>query len=424
MLRAKCVVILLVTWLGAVSIGLRAQTVPSTYFGMHMNSGVIAREPWPAVRFGSDRLWDTSTGWADVNPSPGIYRWAMLDDWLNTAKAHGITDILYTFGQTPPWASSKPTDTICFYAPGECDPPNDLESDGTGTNQHWKSFVTAIATHAAGRIKYWEIWNEPHNAWYWNGTMPQLVRMAKDAAAIIKSIDPNAVIVSPSPGIRSLNAKLWMANYLAAGGGQFADIIAFHGYVQGGTFGVYPQAADIVPLIATLKQTLQAYGQGAKPIWDTEASWGRTVADGFTSRDLQAGFLVQFFLLQWSSGVKRFYWYEYNNTDLGTLWIKDPTNPTAPGTFTKAGIAYQQVNSWMVGATLTQPCSQAADSTWNCVFTRLGGYQAEAIWNASVNKTVTAPSQYHHYRDIYGNLFNIPTDGAVGVGYKPILLLQ
>jgi len=73
---------------------------------------------------------------------------------------------------------------------------------------------------------------------------------------------------------------------------------------------------------------------------------------------------------------------------------------------------------------LTQPCSQAADSTWNCVFTRLGGYQAEAIWNASVNKTVTAPTQYHHYRDIYGNLFNIPTSGAVGIGYKPILLLQ
>src|SRR5271154_3007557 len=106
----------------------------------------------------------------------------MLDAWLNAAQKNQV-DIVYCFGRVPQWASSKPNDIKCASGggPGQRQPPDALKRDGTGTDQHWKDFVTAIASRSAGRIHYWEMWNEGGNPERWSGTSPQLVRMVSDA---------------------------------------------------------------------------------------------------------------------------------------------------------------------------------------------------------------------------------------------------
>ena len=140
-----------------------ADAIPSIYMGMQMNSGTISRQPWPSVPFGAQRLWDSGVSWQDINPADGVYNWTLLDEWLSAAQAHNV-DILYTFGETPAWASSSPNDSTCAAGAGSCDPPNDLNTDGTGSNQHWKDFVSALVAHSqqssTGHIQYWEIWNE------------------------------------------------------------------------------------------------------------------------------------------------------------------------------------------------------------------------------------------------------------------------
>ncbi len=175
--------------------------IPAAFMGMDMHGGIITRQPWPSEPFGALRLWDSDVSWSNVNLAPGVYDWTALDKWLAKASLHNV-DTLYTFGRTPAWASSNPTDTSCGFAPGACDPPNDLNLDGTGSNQHWKDFVTAIATHnlnsTTGHIKYWEIWNEAANPPTWTGSVAQTVRMAQDARQIILGIDPQAIILSPS----------------------------------------------------------------------------------------------------------------------------------------------------------------------------------------------------------------------------------
>jgi len=389
-------------------------------FAMHMHGGVLARQPWPSVPFGSQRLWDAEVNWADLNPSKGVYRWDHLDDWLNTDADHGL-EVLYTFGRTPSWASSQPNDTTCASGPGECDPSNDLNPDGTGINQHWKDFVTAIATHTAGRIKYWEVWNEPSNAWSWTGTHAQMVRMAKDARQIILSIDPDAKIVSPSVGISTLGYQGWMADFLAAGGGPYVDIIGFHGYIQHPPNE--PQAEEFVTRMDSFTSMLARYNQGGKPLWDTEGSWGKTYKTGFTSQDKQAGFTARFLLLHKSRGVARFFWYMWNNDVTGTLWQPDPNDPSAPGTLLKPGIAYREVHGWLAGAEMTQACAGAANGTWTCTLRRADGSPAMAVWNTVGNYQFTAPSLYRHSRDVYGAVQDVPTNGVVTIGYKPILLI-
>lgn len=405
--------------------------IPSSYFGMQMNSGTISQQPWPVVPFGGVRLWDASVSWSEINTAAGAYDFTDLDKWLALIPKHNA-DILYTFGRTPAWASSSPNDGSCGFAPGSCDPPNDLNPDGTGTDQQWKTFVTAVTQHVASsgtQIKYWEIWNEAANPSTWTGTVAQTVRMTTDAIPIIRANDPGAVVLSPSVIIESTDGQSFLAQYLPAlkAGGGDVDAIGFHGYVQKGGTPLVPE--NLLTYLNQMQSILASAGEGSKPIFDTEAGWGDPTISNppFADPDMQAGFVARMYLLQWPSTVARFYWYQWNNKTEGTLWDPDPSDPSAPGTVLPAGIAYGQVYNWMVGA-VASACTSSG-SVWTCALTRSSGYQALAVWDASqtcsggncTTSNFTFPAAYTQYRDLAGN--TTPLSGStVAIGAKPILL--
>ena len=409
----------------------RAQAT-AEFFGLQMNEGSVLLQPWPTVSFGSTRLWNSHTHWADINTANGVYDWSVLDKWLAAAHLHNV-DVLYTFGHTPQWASSHPNDVNCGGGRGLCDPPDDLNPDGSGPNQHWKDFVDALVTHnlnsPTAHIKYWEPWNEAYQPPGWHGTVAQMLRMVQDASAIIKAADPTAIVLTPSVAMGSLS-RAWLDSYLAAGGGQYADGIAIHGYVQRRRHTPVPE--DFLGVLNQMKATLAKHGQQGKQLWDTEASWGKTSTTGFTDQDMQAAFVGRFLLLHWSNGVARLYWYQWNSQDTaGTLWIPDPHDPRLPGTVLKPGIAYGQMYGWLVGASLSSGCSNGGGngSVWKCELSRPGGYQAEAIWNTSMSckqgKCGTTEYQvaakYKRYRTLDGKTIPI-TKSRVPIGAKPILL--
>ena len=86
---------------------------------------------------------------------------------------------MFTMYATPSWASlhgmnSSSPNTFCAFqqqnGPGICDPPDDLSCNGSGTDQHFKNFVSALINHLGpGKIKYWEMWNEPNIQKEWSG---------------------------------------------------------------------------------------------------------------------------------------------------------------------------------------------------------------------------------------------------------------
>ena len=399
-------------------------------FSLQMNVGTVSQQPWPSVSFGGIRLWDSATHWSNINTADGVYDWTLLDRWLADAQSRNV-NVLYAFGQVPTWASSDPSDSTCAANLGSCDPPNDLNADGSGSDQHWKDFVSALVTHnknsKTGHIKYWEIWNEAFgNPRRWTGTIAQLIRMAHDATAIIKAADPSALVLNPSftPEL-SLSRDL-LDQYLAAGGGKYADAIALHGYVvRQGSAG---NPEDLVGNMNLSQAILAKHGQGNKPLWDTEASWGNTTKNGFTDADLQAAFLARFYMMHWSVGIARFYWYQWNNPTVGALWIPDPHDPRLPGTLLKPGIAYAQLDQWLVGAKLSSACT-VHGTAWTCELSRAGGYQAEAIWDTAESckqgscDTIeyTVDAKYKQYRTLDGKTIPI-TDSKVPIGIKPILV--
>src|SRR5579872_2248283 len=385
-------------------------TIPASMFDMTAHTGVLFSTPWPTMPIYGMRLWDTNTGWAQLNPSKGVYDWSTLDSWISAASANK-SELIYTFGQTPGWASSKPKDTTCDYEKGACDPPSDLNSDGTGTDQHFINFVTAIAKHAP-TITYWEMWNTPHDIYQWTGTNAQLVRMVKDANTYIKKYIPGAKIISPANG--QLNYQYpagnctmpdKMGGYLAAGLGQYIDIMAFHTY-----YTTVPE--DIVPVVQCYQSTMKTYNVSSLPLWSTEGAWGFNT-DLPNTVD-QEGFVARLYLLLWSNGVVRHYWYAWNDQNTGTL--------SNNGVINSVGNAYQQVESWMSGRTMSTLCSENSKGIWTCGLTGSNGYSAQVVWHPGGNSTYSAPSQYVNYLDLSGTQHNISGEATLTVGEDPILL--
>lgn len=400
--------------------GSKPQPIPQTLFGLttHWFS------PWPLLKVAGLRLWGTGTNWTELNPSQGVYDWTLLDQWLDAAKQGGATESILTLAMTPQWASSHPNDTKCHYGVGACDAPDDINPDGTGTDQHWKDFVTAVANHVNGRVRYFELWNEPVNYYYWSGTFAQMVRMAKDAHTIVHNINPNNLMLSPPNGAHLPYGQHWWEAYAALGGLNYADVIAFHGYITLPPYrcGKYPRASALIGHVNDLRTILAKYNQLDKPIWDTESSFGGTTHDCFTDPDLQAAFVAQFYMFHWSLHIKRHYWFAYDDND-GALW--DPRT----GKLNAAGVAYSVVEQWMVGNSMTKDCSTGDNAIWTCSLSGPHGYVAEAVWDTNETchrgtcgtKNYDVNSTYTQYRTLDGQTFAI-RNGQVPIGARPILL--
>jgi hypothetical protein len=379
-----------------------SMALPITFFSMDWNH-FIPSATWPSVPFGGIRLWDNGTSWQEMEPARERYNWSNLDKWLSAAAA-SHADILYTFGRTPPWASLRPSEP-CGYGVGCAAPPSDVDS---GDNT-WKAFVTALVEHSlaspTARIKYYEIWNEPDcvKRCTWTGTDGQLVTMARDAYTIIHSLDPNALVLGPSP--HGGNLVIWLQGYYDAGGTKYQDVVAFHPYVS----------LDKLPTVVDSTQALMArYGIGAKPLWVTEANWGVL---GLTPAQ-QATYLAQLYIILWSKNVARCYWYSWDNgLQWGGLW-------TESDGINAAGTAYGLLENWLVGSVRPpSPCYQTADTTWHCTLTLPNGDPAEIVWNPNATTKIATGSTFTVYRTLQNGAVNPIVASAVSVGSEPILLV-
>ena len=391
--------------------GITSTKIPATMFGMSAHDGVLYGTKWPTMPITGMRLWDSHVNWDQINTAKGVYSWGTLDDWNSTTSGKGET-LIYTVGATPSWASSKSNDASCDNNKGSCDPPSDLNSDGTGTDQHFIDFITAAAKRYP-KITYWEGWNTPHDIKQWTGTYAQLVRLTQDMNTYVKKYIPSAQIISPAngqlnyayPGGNCTMADR-LGSFLAAGGTKYIDIVGLHTYYT-------TTVENIIPVVQCYQSTMKTYKISSMPIWSTEGAWGTdSELPGATD---QAGFVARLYLLLWSNGVVRHYWYDWNDDRTGTLLSGSKANT--------AGTAYTQVESWMSGRTMSTLCSESSSSKiWTCGLTASGGYTALAVWHAGSNKTYTPASKYINYLDLSGVKHTIKKGSSVTVGVEPILL--
>ncbi|MDP9203366.1 MAG: glycoside hydrolase family 44 protein [Gemmatimonadota bacterium] len=192
-------------------------TVPPSYFG-HMVPGYIVAADGTTtspitIPIGLLRLWDTGAVWYYIAANEPL-SWTGFDGFLTLAK-NLEAEVMYVFGRAP--------EAECL--PGTMVP----------TLSAWTLFVQAVIERAQGRIKYWELWNEPAVAsLYWaGGTVGELYERSAIAHGLIKAAVPNAVVLTPSfNDLPEHYSAVFVRAYLERmrNYGNAADAIAFHSY--------------------------------------------------------------------------------------------------------------------------------------------------------------------------------------------------
>jgi hypothetical protein len=121
-------------------------------------------------------------GWRDIELEKGKFDWSHTDHIVYTANRYGDIDLLIRVDFQPEWARKG-----CSFM----GPPMNMKDYG--------DFLTALVTRYKGRIRAYQIWNEPNLAREWCDQKPnpaEYATMLKTAYAAVKAADPDALVIS------------------------------------------------------------------------------------------------------------------------------------------------------------------------------------------------------------------------------------
>jgi hypothetical protein len=224
-----------------------------------------------------------------------IDAWGKYDNIVDLAGQHGM-QIIARIDSPPGWARS---------GPGDFAPPARVED--------FADFAAALAQRYRGRIRFYQIWNEPNNYPEW-GEQPvdpeAFTRLLCAAYQRIKQVDPDAAILAPAltptisldpgpgPGT-GLSDFIYLQRMYYAGAGRCFDIMSAQGY------GLFSGPTDrrLRPRVINfgraqyIRDILVANGDASKPIWISEMNWNavpESVADkrfGQVTLEQQARYL-------------------------------------------------------------------------------------------------------------------------------------
>ena len=225
-------------------------------------------------------------GWASLEQE-GKGHWNSwylnrIDHVVNEAQERGIK-VLFTFWETPCWASTAP-ETLKQGCSGawwdrgvQRYPPANARDYGDA--------LAFLVRRYGNRVAAWELWNEPNHPHYFKAADPvaSYAQMVKAAYPAAKAADPRATIIAGS---------------LADADFEFTSALLDHGV--GGNFdawSVHPYSEDRSPMhpgipgwtkksfavgVPKVRDTLVRRGE-RKPIWLTEFGWSTCTVRGQTA---------------------------------------------------------------------------------------------------------------------------------------------
>lgn len=234
--------------------------------------------------------------WRDVNPSSGVWNWGGIDALVNAHVARG-NKILAILSTAPQWAGSNANGTR----------PVGIISD----TSLWEDFVRRAAIRYNGKIKAYEIWNEPNldNAGVgvgWDGAvfnlgrptqLPYYAQYVQRASTQIRANAPGTLVVAPvtssQPNSKTVDIFRSLEQY---GTAAYMDVVSFHANA-----GDDESTNTIWSRIGSQLSTLSNRNPSNlnKPIWLTEFGWKSNRVGENGQRDRIAN-IAGLWTFQWS----------------------------------------------------------------------------------------------------------------------------
>ncbi|MCA9972347.1 MAG: cellulase family glycosylhydrolase [Anaerolineales bacterium] len=198
--------------------------------------------------------------------------WAKYDNIVDLAEAANV-EIIARISNPPAWTRAL-TNTI-----GTNAPPDDYAD--------YADFVAAVAARYDGRIRYYQLWNEPNGNEEWGN--PDLSPVNPEAYtallcagyAAVKGVNPDNVVLAgaltPTVEIsgRNLNDLIFLERMYAAGAGACFDVMSAqdYGLFSGPTDQRLRPTVINYPHHLLIRDVMVRHGDAGKPIWISEMAW-------------------------------------------------------------------------------------------------------------------------------------------------------
>ncbi len=378
--------------------------------------------------------------WSEIEPTPGARNWAALrrvEADLAAITATGATPMLVIRG-TPTWAQQV--------RGKECGPI---------AAQHLPAFatfmgelVTRLSTPPYN-VKYWEFGNEPDidpalvggNAPFgcWGNAADRTgyggsayAAMLRAATPAVKAADPEAQIIfgglllDCDPTNQSdCIAGRFLDGVLAAGGGEYFDILAYHAYTYWTDQRVdfdqtnpkwTPRGGMLLGKLQFIRERLANYGY-SKPIMMNEggllcyASSPVCAPGGF--HDDQANYAVRMYTRSWAANLVTSVWYTLNGPGWQEGGMLDAQQQPRP-----AFTATRFLRTMLDGATYSGPLGSG--NLEGYAFQR-GDRLVHIYWtNDSSTIQLDLPSTVQAVYTTQGAA--LPFTTGFSVGFEPIIV--
>lgn len=433
------------------SLALPGSPIPPQFFGTHVHHLPNMRGVFGDSHAGSIRIWDAEGAqWASVQskrPSKGKarYNWDSLDERVSVIGKHKADALMVVGGYAPIWASTDVDDEDDEWRSKDCyrcdEHPKRLED--------WQKWVGDVSRRlAGGPVRYWEIWNEPYfmatHDWCpgeegcksglgsgYRGTPEQLLQLQVEARKIIKKADPQALIVSS--GI-SHHHRDYLDYFLRIGGGESADVIGYHMYLEGP-----PELA--MSHILSLRGILRDHGQADKPLWCTEGGISEIALDldpavraaragggrAPTVAELAPAYMSRFLIVSWAAGFARLYQYSW---DTQHNW---PGAPSRVGRHSnlvqdinEVGLAYRQTADWLGGKRMIALERGADQGAWKATLQAKDGARSQVWWHPGRSPAAPVllkrPAEVQRVCDLAGRCKALDAETTIAVDFRPVYL--
>jgi len=187
----------------------------------------------------------------------------------------------------------------------------------TFTLQEWNQTVeTYVAEYRT--IQAWEIWNEPTFFRYGfnDGSAYNYYLLLKSAYTIIKSINPNAIVIGLS-GVDLWDIN-WVKQVISYGGLNYCDVVSLH---------LYPSVVTLTGLgdfyTNMYSYTINSYIEilKNKPIWITETGlMSSNVTNYAENLGNQSQYIYATMNLLKSFNIKNVFWYAWQDSSTYGKW--------------------------------------------------------------------------------------------------------
>lgn len=251
---------------------------------------VRVQMPWEDIEIAGKRDFEDRRNPRDVHSA-----WDKYDFIVGEASRLGL-DLIARLDRPPGWARARAAATPAFQAGlaanrDSTGPPDD--------DADYADFVATVVARYRGRVRFFQLWNEPNLTYEWNWRTPspeEFVALLRAGYTAAKAANPDAIILfpslSPTDG-RDARAPMTELEYLdrvyAAGGGRYFDIMSAQAYGLGQPPGEHRyvklnwrprrplehldrplDTRTDVSRVVLLREVMERYGDRGKAIWISE----------------------------------------------------------------------------------------------------------------------------------------------------------